>query len=294
MYGTAYEIAYKHSGSSGYVSELQWDIKPLLYMGINCTFAPEKPANRWGFFIGIGIKAALPMETGTMEDRDWLSHDPYYHTAPGSLTHFSSHDNHTKAAFLINLDTGFSLPLGKCVLKFYLNLNYMYFKWEARDGYIQYGPNGHDNDSSFPFLPWEPGFPKLSINGLGISYTQHWILFNTGIGADFYLGRFIFSAAVFAGPPVCIAIDEHHKRNPAFKTIGILTSGFAVKPELNAVFLLSKNFDIGLSFSYLYIGETRGDSKYKESGSSTSIWYNDAEVAALRAFEGSLSLKYHF
>jgi len=288
LYGTAYEIVYTGSGENNYLSELRWDIKPLVYFGLDLDFGPKEPLKQWGLFFGAGIKAAFPMETGVMEDRDWLPTC----SVPGALTHFSSHENHTKAAFLLNLDSGFSLPLGKFVLKFFLNLDYMYFKWEAWNGYTQYGDN-YPFDSLY--IPWNSNssFTKVPIYGLGITYSQHWILFNTGIGAELFLDRFTFSAAVFAGLPICIDIDEHHMGLRPFRTIGVLTRGFAVKPKLDVFLSLSDRVDIGLSAAFLYIGETRGNFKQKESG-SVGVWFLDQEGARLKAFEGSFTIKYRF
>jgi hypothetical protein len=35
-------------------------------------------------------------------------------------------------------------------LKLYLNLDYIYFKWKARNGYTQYGPNNPNGTSFIP------------------------------------------------------------------------------------------------------------------------------------------------
>ncbi|MDR2471474.1 MAG: omptin family outer membrane protease, partial [Treponema sp.] len=102
MYGTSYEIVYRQSGSDDYLSELRWDIKPLYYLGLELELAPARPLERWGFFAALGARAALPMKTGTMEDRDWIH-------PSGDLNLFSSHDNYTTAAVMANIEAGFSL-----------------------------------------------------------------------------------------------------------------------------------------------------------------------------------------
>jgi hypothetical protein len=191
------------------------------------------------------------------------------------------------------------MPLWKLILKLYINLDYMYFKWEARNGYIQYGHNDYVYDSLYPppynqpYIPWSPYFKKdfNRSKGLGISYTQHWFLPNTGIGMEFSQGRFTFFGSVIAGPPICIAIDDHHLRNPPFRTTGVLTKGFMVWPKLGAALSLSGSADIILSAGYLYIGETRGDTKYEESGKK-SIWYKNSEGARFKAVEANLTVKF--
>ena len=63
LYGASYEIVYTHSGAKDYLSELQWNIKPLLYLALNLDFGLKNPLNSWGFFADLGVKAALPMKT---------------------------------------------------------------------------------------------------------------------------------------------------------------------------------------------------------------------------------------
>jgi outer membrane protease len=290
LFGTAYEIVYQNSKSDHYLSELQWNMKPLLYWGLDLELAPQKPMQRWGPFFGLGIKAGLPMETGDIEDRDWIPSS----TRPGALTHFSSHDNHTKAAFLVNLETGLSFPLWKMLFKVYLDADYMYFKWEAQDGYTQYGPNKYEPPP--PYIPWDPSFPKepfTDMGGLGITYQQHWILISTGVGADFPFGRFTLSGTLFFSPLVfCIDIDEHHARTPPFTTTGFLYKGISLKPKLGISFLFNDHLELELFGSYLWIGETRGNVKQEEPDNTTV--YENSEGARFSAFEGGISLRYRF
>ena len=277
--GTSYEIVYKYADENEYLSELQWNIKPLFYMGIALNYDLKEPAEERGFLLGIGLKAGIPMQTGSIKDRDWLLFSE-------DLTHYSSHENHTKAAVLLNVSTGYSLPVWKMVLKFYLNFDFMYFKWEARNGYIQYGPN-----KSTPYIPWDASFPKEPSSGLGITYTQHWVLFSAGIGADFPMGRFTFFSYVSIGPAICIAVDDHHKTLPPVTFIDTVYKGLYVKPKLGAYISCNSRFDIGMSVMYTYISETRGNTIQKNNGYTSGNISNTAG-AAFKAFEGNLSVKY--
>ena len=286
LYGTSYEIVYRNSGSKDYLSELQWEIKPLLYLGLNVEFGPQNPLEQWGLFANLGVKAGLPMETGIMEDRDWMPQSE----VPGSLTHFSSHDNYTRAAFLINLGAGLSLPLSNFLINLSLNFDYWYFKWEGRNGFLQYGPNRYNWTLGSPlYQSWSPNFEKVPITGLAISYTQHWLLTSFGIGAEYFLDRFTFSAAVLLGFANCKAIDDHHLTDTRFT--GILSMGFTVRPKLGIFFSISDSIDIGLSAAYIYIGETRGDTE-EISGTGNREIYRDAEGAAFRAFDVNLLFRF--
>jgi outer membrane protease len=283
LYGTSYEIVYRNSTSDAYLSELQWNMKPLWFLQTDFTLSPQNPMKRWGLFMGLEVSAALPMESGVIEDRDWL-----IQAQPGVLTHFSSHENHTKAAVMVSLESGFSLPVWKLLLKLYLNVDYMYFKWEARNGYTQYGSNKNK-----PYGPWDPSFTQDPFWGLCITYQQHWLLINTGIGADFPIGPFTFSGALFFTPAVfCIDIDEHHARIPPFTATGYLYKGMALKPKLEAAFSFNDHFALELSYSYLWIGETRGHEKIEESGQT---YYNKNSVGArFSALEGGIGLRFRF
>lgn len=295
LYGTSYEIVYKNSTSDNYLSELQWDIKPLLFFQTDFNLGPQNPMKHWGLFFGVDLKVALPLESGVIEDRDWMS--PV--TQPGALTHFSSHENHTKAAVLVSLESGFSLPVWRLLLKFYLNVDYMYFKFEARNGYTQYGPNYKDPTTINPadpdtwYVPWEPSFPKVPFSGLGITYQQHWLLINTGIGADFPVGPFTFSGALFFTPMVlCIDFDQHHARH--FDFTGYLFKGIAIKPKLGASFSFNEYLALELSCSYLWIGETRGHEKIEDFDAGQTYAYKNSVGVRFSAFEGGLGLRFRF
>jgi outer membrane protease len=274
LYGTSYEIVYLQEGKNDYLSELQWEIKPLIYLGIKIDYTLKNPADMSGFFFSFGFKAAVPMKTGIMEDRDWDSFS--YPVDPGTLTNFSSHENRTINAFLISFDTAFSIPVRKLVIKYFLNVDFMFYKWEAWNGFFQY---------------MNYNFEKKPIDGLCISYRQYWFLFNTGVKADLFLDYFSFSAGIFFGPSFCIAIDDHHSRN--IKFIDSLYIGLMVRPELGFSFNVSRQCTVGLFASYHYTTETRGNTMQKNNGIVSGITKGSAG-AAFRAFEGAVTVKYFF
>ncbi|MCL1928707.1 MAG: omptin family outer membrane protease [Treponema sp.] len=283
LYGTSYEIVYKNSNSNDYLSELQWEIKPLLYFGIDLDYGLKNPINNHGFFVGLGLKAAIPMETGIMEDRDWI--EPC--TKPGSLTNFSSHENHTKASFLVNLETGYSIPFWKLILKFSLNFDYMYFNFEGQNGYTQHGPN---DLYAVLLIPWDSTFDQIPWNGLAISYTQHWLLFNTGMEVVFPINNITLSAGFFIGPSICFAVD-HHEGGYTF--VDTLYKGFAIKPKLGVFFSLTDKCDIGITTAYHHNFETRGNTTQK-LGSYMVQQSIDRAGVAFRAFEGNFVIRYRF
>jgi outer membrane protease E len=287
IYGTVYEIVYQSSTSDDYLSELQWELKPLWYLGLNLSFGPRDILRRWGISADLGIKAGIPMVTGTMEDRDWLAPN----TVPGSLTNFSSHDNKTQAAVLADLDFAFSLPFKKYFFfKALLSLDYLFLKMEARDGYIQYGPNNPSPSRTTPYEPWSPSFQKEPLAGAGIIYIQHWILLSPGISLGAVLDRVTLEASFKITPAVLsIAIDEHILRDIVFTDY--MAGGLALEPALDIGVELTKNFSVGLTARYRHIVKTRGNEVIDKKGES-SYTVPDVAGAGLEFFDGGLYLKF--
>jgi outer membrane protease len=294
LYGASYEIVYDSASSRRYLSELQWDIKPLLFAGLSAELGPRNLLDRIGFFAGLEIRAGLPGKTGATEDRDWFPDVP---TAPGALTHFSSHENLTKAAFFADLDGGVSFPLGNtAAVKVSLNFSYMFFKNEAWNGYTQYGSN--TTDTTRPCVPWDPSFPKILFSGLGMDYTQHWFVLSPGIALVVPGKRASFSFSLALSPAIaCIAFDNHFRGIPPFLTHERMFGGIFLEMEGNFFFSLSNSFGIGLSASYRYISGTRGDrydTYYYTKNEINTPWYRNIAGAGYRAFQGKAAFRFTF
>jgi outer membrane protease len=286
LYGTSYEIVYYSPSGRRYLSELQWNLKPLFFAGLSAAFAPRNPLDRIAFFAELEIKMGLPGKTGVTEDRDWF---PIV-SPPGSLTHFSSHENYARAAFLADLGGGVSFPLGhSAAVKLSLDLSYMFFKHEAWDGYIQYGPNYYDPPQ---YEPWNSSFEKKSLSGLGMDYTQHWFIASPGI-AFVVPGKSVsFSIFVAASPAViCVAFDNHFWRD--LLTHELMFGGFFFETEVNFFFAFSESLGIGLSVSYRTISETRGDRFDTENGIDTP-WIRDVAGAGYKAIQGKAAFRIRF
>jgi outer membrane protease len=284
MYGTAYEIVYRDSASDDYLSELQWELKPLWYLGLNVSLDPQDILQRWGISVELAVKAGLPGKTGTMEDRDWM----FPSTVSGALTHFSSHDNKTRAAVLADLDLALSLPFKNFFFKPLLSLDYIFLNMEARNGYTQYGPN-YPVPRADPYEPWSSSWEKEPITGTGITYIQHWILFSPGISLGAVLGRFTLTGSFKITPAIlCITIDNHVLRNTVFTDY--MKGGLALEPALDVSFRLTEGMSVVLAASYRHITKTRGDDVIAEKGEDPYTAPNVAG-AGLQLFDGGLYLK---
>jgi outer membrane protease len=272
------------------VSELQWNAKPLWFAGAAVEYGPKKPFDRMDFFGTLELKVGIPGKTGVIEDRDWLT--PV--TVPGALTHFSSHDNITKAAVLADLGGGISVPLtGSLVLRLSLDLSCMYFKYEAHDGYTQYGTN----DLTPPFDPWDPALPKVAFQGLGMDYAQYWVVVRPSAALVLRLNRFYLSASLSLSPLVVgFAVDNHYRRNPPFLDQAGLSGGIFVEPKGGVSFAFNEQYKLGITVAYRYMSESRGNAEYYEYKPSGTVLtrYADIAGARYRAFYGTLALSYTF
>ena len=275
MYGTAYELIYDESKNSKYTSELQWNIKPLWYAGLFFEYGPKEPSVTMGFYGAIYLKIGLPMKTGVVEDRDWLTPA----STPGSLTLYSSHENKTSASVIADLEPGISFPLiNNLSLKLYLGFSYMYFKFEGSDGYTQYGDNNRIASQTNPYIPWNSGWPKNYISGLGIDYVQNWFILKPGIEFVWSNKYFLINASFSASPLVgCFSIDNHYHRNPHFQTRSNLSGVVYFEPKVDFLYKINNRFGFGLSFSYRHIGEIKGDVEHEEyftTGTVKNNYYN--------------------
>ncbi|MDR0320701.1 MAG: omptin family outer membrane protease [Treponema sp.] len=294
MYGTAYEIIYNNSANSQYNSELQWNIKPLWFTGLSVEYVPKEPYKKNNIYGAIELIIGLPIETGLMEDRDWLTPT----TTPGSLTLFSSHENKTNAAILANFECGLSLPLTNNILmKVYLGFSYMYYKFEAWDGYIQYGSNNHQPNEANPYTPWDSSWTKVQMYGLGIDYTQHFFIVKPGIEFIWEIKSFRLNIGISVSPLIaCITEDNHYQRNPSFLLNSNLSGGLFIEPKMRFLYMFFDNFGVGVSFSYRYIEGLRGDieqSEYLTTGTVTKKFANISGVA-YSAFTAEITVRVTF
>jgi len=270
MYGTAYEIVY-HERSDEYLSELQWELKPLFFMGIDIVL---EPVQTWGFFTRFGIKAGFPAVSGTMEDRDWVD-------TPGILSNFSSHTNKNQATTLLTLDAGFSFPVReRFFLRPFVSFDYIFLKMKGLNGYYSYA----DYD-------WE----IRPLSGPVISYSQNWFIFSPGFSLGFTLNRFTIKGAIKVTPFIlCIGNDDHILTETSYTDY--MRGKIAVEPALDISFpVFSRFFYTGVSYSYRFITGTRGNTVVDEYGRDIpASLSSNPSGAGLRLFECSLYLRVFF
>ncbi|MFP3089799.1 omptin family outer membrane protease [Treponema sp. TIM-1] len=282
LYGQVEELVYKTTDGDTLLSQLTWDIKPLFLWGFSLDVNRRYPLEKLGFVSNLTARFSFPAQTGIMEDRDWQ--------APGDgLSHFSSHNNYTHWATLIELKAGISVPLlSRMLFKFYGGFNYMYYSWTALDGYSQYGTE----IAPGVYTPWTENIPKVFQYGPVISYTQNWFILTPGI--SFYIPYRFFAATIdFQISPLIICLDEDHHplRNPPLQFNDYMFGGIFLEPSGEFIFSLHEKIALSAFISYRFIKGPRGLTIIKDLTNNITLRDNNKAGTAYSALNGGLSLK---
>jgi len=260
LYGHVEEIVYPTNTKGDLLSQLLWDMKPVFYYGLLMDFSPVKPLERWGFFSGLSMKYGIPGLSGVMEDRDWQSKEN------AELTNFSSHDNITKEMFILDFSAGVSFPFLKVLLvKTFVNISYMNFRFDGENGYLTYARLVDDNVPGI-YYPLNDNPKEMSLGGLGkvISYSQEWFYAAPGVSIGYgYKNIFLAEISFTISPLVlCKDLDEHILWNDQYRDN--MMGGIMFEPGFQFSLNVSKWLNISCDISWRYISGTRG-STYKRT-----------------------------
>ena len=247
LYGRGEEIIWRENEQ--YLSQLVYDVKPLLYAGLGAAYRWRGAGKEWGLFAEIEGQFGFPAASGIMEDRDWEDE-----TDARRLTKYSVHDNKTSRAILADLNLGFSFFLTpRFTLKPYLSYGFMFFSWEATGGYFLYDPQ-YLNSGSNP-LPR----PR---NETVLTYEQIWHILSPAVSVGYAMNRFFYVEAGIKASPflLCFSTDQHILRNLTVTTMLLGGVFFEVAPRIS--FKPHKSFELSLSVSFRTIFRTQGDAEY--------------------------------
>jgi outer membrane protease len=281
--GQAEEIVYKYAERDDKMSQLLWDLKPMVYAGSALSFSRSDPLAGPGVTLDLSVKFGLPLPSGALEDRDWYDTNlwwsdpgnPKYGLDDPDLKCFSTHTIWLEGGTLLfDVSGGITIPIQSAVtLKALFALSYMQFSWAGKDGYGKYMIND-----------WK----REDFNGTVITYQQAWLIFAPGIGIfwpfhralslDF---RFFISPLIYAG-----AEDTHIKRNIRFNDY--MEGGLFLEPGLDIAFSPNRFFSLLLHGSWRHIVGTRGDT----STNGSAYLDKDLAGAGFAAFDAGLSFKF--
>jgi outer membrane protease len=273
--GQAEEIVFRNTNSKNKMSQLLWNMKPLVYLGFDLHYNWQKPRNKWGIFADGFFKFGIRGETGIMEDRDWT--DSSY---ADFLTHYSVHDNTTDGATLIDVNAGASFNIfDNLLFKVFLSYGYMNFSWAAGGGSILYpSANG--------------GHGYLITNSDTLTYKQVWNMLSVGISVHSAFSRYFDAGfSVKLSPAVwCTSDDNHILRNLIITAEA--DGGFLIEPNLLFSFTPNDYFKLSLSMAYRNISGLRGDSVYKENGQAQANIPKNISGAGYSSFDFGITAKF--
>ncbi|MDR1107632.1 MAG: omptin family outer membrane protease [Spirochaetaceae bacterium] len=282
LFGQSEEIVYYDAKTSNKISQLLWDIKPLVYAGVDFRYNRFRPETSWGLFTDFSFKIGLPGKTGIMEDRDWTGQ----YTATGAhipdwLTHYSVHDNTTENAFLGDAAVGLFFKIfGRFLVITYLSYDFMYFSWRASGGSFLY--------------PEKDGGHKYYTQPIDvITYQQIWHIVSPGVAFYGAFNRYFTGEIALKASPFiwCITEDNHILRSLIITDI--LDLGLFIEPQVLFSFIPADFLTLSLAVSYRHISLVRGDSIYKEAGVSPIAYKNLAGVG-YSVFDAGIVAKFSF
>ncbi|MHB9292539.1 hypothetical protein Holit_01640 [Hollandina sp. SP2] len=287
LYGQGEEIVYLKETSDTYLSQLLWDMKPLFYAGAALNFSRINPLERPGFFTDLSLKFGIPDKTGVMEDRDWMNK---IDSINDDLTHFSSHNNYTQGAFLLDCSVGISLPIaGRLALKGYADVSYMYFSWASQDGFTQYASEG----SSGGYDAWDAAIPKSKHYGPAINYRQEWIILTPGLALHIpfpYGLRLMLDLRV--SPWIwCVALDDHFLTEKQYSD-HTSYGGLLFEPRGQIAFAPHARLELSLSLGYRSIQGLQGPTYTRNTGKTSGlVIQNGSGGTGYLALDTGLSVK---
>lgn len=249
--GVAKEYVYEEEKV---LSELIWNFNSLRYTGISFDLNITQL-----FFLAIEFQTIIPvyMQTGSITDEDFLN-------TGSETTHFSSHDLYTKNAINIHLTTGRPFhPRYNTVIAPFVEISYLNYGWSAENGYIQYPA-----EINPPYTPWDEDQKKTPFSGVGIIYTQQFLIPAAGLSFRYDFFPFLSAKATVSFSPFvyCFTEDQHIARNITFTDEMFL--GVYFRPQLNIQYKLLKEVSVKLIASWIYIDSLRGDTTTIFNGNS--------------------------
>jgi len=287
LYGQAEEYVYPIPGDTKgeLLSELLYDMKPVIYYGVQLEFGRINPMSAIGFFALLSFKAGVPGDSGTHENRDWQSIEN------DALTNFSSHTNETRDFYRLDAIIGASFPvMSYFYIKPFISGSWMYFAFTGRDGYTKYA----NEIKNGVYGPIEDA-PKKNIKGEVIRYQQHWLLAAAGINIGTnILSPLLFDLSFQISPlTYCAAVDNHLMRNPPRTFYDFTSFGLFMEPK-GSISLIYKQMVFSLEAAYSYIGRTRGETYYIDEGSKWHFLSQAESGAGLSVLDARFLVKIRF
>ena len=265
LYGQGEEIVFKYPERNQHLSQLLWDLKPLIYFGLSFNLTPGEAFSGEGLTVFGSAKFGLPLRTGNMENRDWQ------YTDNENLTNYSCHEAFSQSAVLADISAGYLLTLtDSLVLVFYGQFSFMYLSWMAENGFYQYLETDPITNSIIPGQIWHEDLPKVNIFGPGTRYIQNWFILSPGTALKGRINQHLAMEMNFNYSPLvyCIARDDHLLRDIVFWDT--LFPGHYITGSCNLIFTSNSDTEFSFTLSYRSLSGLRGPSYQARTGANQS------------------------
>jgi len=227
-YGSLDEYVY--SGNF-LLSELNWDLKPLVSMGGELSIFMFHD-----FYAGAGFRLGLNRRAGIVEDSDWVT--------LAEKTHYSRHDSVIDIARDADINAGYLLyPHENFSISFHLGFNFRHYRIEAHDGYKEYPPGSEKDYVMGTVMAYEQKYyiPYMAFQGEAIFFRKMSVRINA-----------VYSPAVF-----CRAVDNHFLTNTDF--YDSMNWGHYLYGAVGIGWKIDSLVGISMETGYCRVFEFRGD-----------------------------------
>jgi hypothetical protein len=249
---------------------VQENVSRLLPSAGPVGLSPSRPWGKNGLWAGLSFKYGLPLNTGFIEDRDWLARGADY------LTNYSQHNAFSSGSpldifsgtgtFMTEFSAGYSWAfVSSFWIRAGVELSYLRFSWMSQDGYTQYGIA----DAVYGSKSWDTG-PIIPHSGPAITYTQNWLMAAPELEAGLKLTElFSVSASISLSPLIYgFCRDDHLAAAKRNTYLDYLSAGISLKEKLELRFKPNQRFVLSLSAALMDTSGSRGDDYMSKNGSS--------------------------
>jgi len=237
-------------------SQLDWVDRAVPLVGITAHISESS-----GFFSKLGLSFAVPVRSGTMENRDFLL------TTSALVSHYSWHEIFSDRDFSASIKAGYEFRFGSFHITPSVGFRYHNRKWTAIGGYLQYPVAG----------PWTGMEPRVLLHGPVVSYEQNiWFPFaalQAGFSHVFPDASTVRLAASVGVYPFirAEAEDVHFLRNTQFNDS--MRGGIGWNVGITAGFFPRRSNGLGFAahIGYEAIVNVRGTTTITDTGISAGL-----------------------
>lgn len=246
-----YVISTSCKNTDNILSKLDWEVSNIPFIELNASADVLKY-----FFIGASGRFGIPLQSGYMQDYDWLNSitDQWKADDPTELTNYSKHTNFLTSYNSINIMAGANIIINKnFIVTPFLAWDYFFISFDGIGGYKIY------KSDDFNSKPYD----DVKV----ITYKQEFNSFMLGVN---FKAKLIDKIELFAQGMICPYVGassnlDYHYRNQkvgetVFGTLYLdqINNYFQIKGKLKINYFFDIHNSIGLGFGIEYLPLSTG------------------------------------